>query len=183
MRLFIALDLPAPVRAELAAAQARLRRGGHAVRWAAVDGLHLTLQFLGEVDPALVPELLAALGPVSAPAFTLRLGDLDAFPSPARPRVIWAGLAGDTAALAGLQAAVLAATALLGFTPEDRPFTPHLTLGRARQDVSPEQIQRLSQALRAAEPPAPLGWVAGRPQLFESRSTARGVVYTALGPL
>jgi RNA 2',3'-cyclic 3'-phosphodiesterase len=182
MRLFIAIDLPDHVRAALAEAQARLSRSGHAVRWAAVEGLHLTLQFLGETDPARAPGLLAALEAIPAPALTLRLGGLGAFPSAARPRVIWAGLAGDTEALGALQRVVVAATGPLGFVPEDRPFAPHLTLGRARQDVGPAQIQALAAALATAAPPAPAGWQAGRPLLFESRSTPRGVVYTPLGP-
>lgn len=182
MRLFVALDLPAPVRDDLAAAQSRLRRGGHAVRWASVAGLHLTLQFLGEADPGLAPALLAALARIPARDFTLRLGGLGAFPSLDRPRVIWAGLAGDLGPLAELQAAVVRATGPLGFIPEDRPFAPHLTLGRARQDGGGAQIQRLATALRAVAPPAPLAWPAGRPLLYESRSTPRGVVYTALGP-
>ncbi|MBX0327295.1 RNA 2',3'-cyclic phosphodiesterase [Oscillochloris sp. ZM17-4] len=178
MRLFIALDLPDHARAALAEAQSRLRRCGHAVRWAAVDGLHLTLQFLGEADPARVPDLLAALAAIPAPAFPLRLGGLGAFPSSARPRVIWAGLAGDLGALGALQRAVTDATAPLGFIPEDRPFAPHLTLGRARQDVGAAQIDALAAALRAAAPPAPVAWDVGRPLLFESRSTPQGVVYT-----
>jgi 2'-5' RNA ligase len=180
MRLFIALDLPDDVRAELAAAQARL--GGHAVRWAAAEGMHLTLQFLGEVEAGRVDGLLAALAVVSAPPFALRLAGLGAFPSAARPRVLWAGLGGDLGALGALQRAVTAATSALGFPPEERPFTPHLTLGRARQDVGDAQIHDLAAALRAVAPPAPLGWRAGGPLLFESMSTATGVVYRTIGP-
>jgi 2'-5' RNA ligase len=96
--------------------------------------------------------------------------------------VLWAGLAGDLAALGDLQRAVTDATRPLGFVPEERPFAPHLTLGRARQDVGAAQIQALAAALRAAAPAAPVAWDAGRPLLFESVSTPGGVVYRAIGP-
>jgi 2'-5' RNA ligase len=182
MRLFIAIDLPDPVRAALAEAQSRLRRGDPAVRWAAVEGMHLTLQFLGEVEAGRAPDLLAALADISALPFALRLGGLGAFPSADHPRVLWAGLAGDITALGDLQRAVTDATRPLGFIPEDRPFAPHLTLGRARQDVGPADLQALAAALRAAAPPAPVGWDAGRPLLFQSISTPNGVVYTVVGP-
>lgn len=182
MRLFIALDLPDDVRAELAAAQGRLRRGGHAVRWASAEGLHLTLQFLGEVEEGRVEGLLAVLAGLPASSFALRLGGLGAFPSAERPRVIWVGLDGYLDALGELQRAVTAATLPLGFPAEERPYAPHLTLGRARQDVGAAQTRALAEALRAAAPPAPLSWRAGRPLLFHSVSTPNGVVYTVVGP-
>jgi 2'-5' RNA ligase len=180
MRLFIALDLPDAARAALAEAQSRLRLHHPAVRWAAVEGMHLTLQFLGEADAGLLPDLLAAIAAIPAPPFALRLADLGGFPSAERPRVLWAGLAGDLAALGDLQRAVTAATRPLGFVPEDRPFAPHLTLGRARQDVGDAQILALAATLRAAAPPAPAAWEAGRPLLFESLSTPGGVVYRVI---
>ncbi|MEI7643839.1 MAG: RNA 2',3'-cyclic phosphodiesterase [Chloroflexales bacterium] len=182
MRLFIGIDLPPPVRAALAEAQLRLRRHAPAVRWAAVTGMHLTLQFLGEVEACRAPDLLAALADIPAPTCSLRLGCLGAFPSAARPRILWVGLVGDLAALGDLQHAVIEATQPLGFTPEDRPFAPHLTLGRARQDVGIDQILTLAAALRRAAPPAPVTWAAGRPMLFQSVSTPQGVVYRVIGP-
>lgn len=182
MRLFIALDLPNHVRSTLAEAQSRLRQGNHAVRWARVEGTHLTLQFLGETDAKLVPDLLTAVSHIRTFPFSLRLDRLGAFPSASRPRIIWAGLAGDLDHLATLQRAVTAATRLLGFVPEDRPFAPHLTLGRARQDVSAAQIQALAEALRSTAPPTPAMWTTDRPQLFESVSTPKGVVYTVIDP-
>jgi 2'-5' RNA ligase len=181
MRLFIALELPDLVKAELAAAQGRLRAGGHPVRWADAAGVHLTLQFLGEADPGLVGPLLAGLAAIPAAPIALRLDGLGAFPSARQPRVVWAGVAGDTAALARLHAAVTAATGPLGFPAEARPFSPHLTLGRARQDARPEQLRALGEALRAAAPPAPAAWDAGPPTLFRSELTPRGAIYTALG--
>jgi 2'-5' RNA ligase len=178
MRLFIALDLSASVRAELAMAQTRLQ--GHPVRWSAPADMHLTLQFLGEAEEALVPPLLTALGAIPVAPFKLSIGDLGAFPNAGQPRVIWADIGGDTAALTRLQTAVTMATAPLGFSPEERAFKAHLTLGRARQEARPEQLRALGEALARAKRPAPLVWEAVRPSLFQSTLTPHGAVYTRL---
>jgi 2'-5' RNA ligase len=180
MRLFIALSLPDEVHRELALVQARLR--GLPVRWSGPAGIHLTLQFIGETAEQRAPELLAALAALPAAPLTLQLEGLGAFPDLRRPRVIWAGLGGDLAALSRLQAAVLATTAPLGFALEERPFRPHLTLGRVRQEAGPEERQALGRAIERAEAPAPLAWQAGGPTLFQSALTPAGAVYTALGP-
>jgi len=180
MRLFIALQLPQPVKDALADAQARL--SGHALRPVDPAAMHLTLQFLGEADAALVPPLLAGLAAIPTPPIRLRLDGVGAFPNPRRARVVWAGVAGDTAALADLQRAVLAVSAPLGFSPEERPFRAHLTLARVRQDARPEQLRALGEALLAAPPPPPIPWDAGRPALIHSTLTPRGAVYRELGP-
>lgn len=182
MRLFVALALPPPVCDALALAQTQLRQGGHPVRWADTATLHLTLQFLGETDAALVDPLLAWLAGLVAEPIRLALSGLGAFPGPQQPRVIWAGVAGDIEALERLQAAVVALTVSLGFQAEVRRFTPHLTLGRVRPEVRPEQLRALARALRAAIPPPALSWEAGRPMLYWSTLTPGGARYTALGP-
>lgn len=181
MRLFIALDLPATVRAELAGAQARLRAGRYPVRWADPAGMHLTLQYLGEADAGVVASLLAALAAIERAPFQLDLGRLGAFPNLRQPRVVWAGVGGDTAALAGLQRAVVAATAPLGFGAEERAYTPHLTLGRVRGEAGRDELRALGEAVAAAPRPSPLAWQAGPPILFQSTLTPGGAVYTPLG--
>lgn len=180
MRLFIALELPQDVKAELAQAQRGLPAG--AVRWADVAGMHLTLQFLGETDEGLVAPLVAGLAAIPAELIRLSLAGLGGFPNLRQPRVVWAGVAGDTAALVRLQAAVVAATEPLGFAPEARAFKAHLTLGRARKDARPDQLRAVGEAVAKAAPPAPLAWEAGHPTLYQSTLTPRGAIYTALGP-
>ena len=179
MRLFIALALPATVRAELAATQIRLH--GHPVRWADPVGLHLTLQFLGEAAETLVPPLLSALAAIPTEPFSLTFGGVGRFPNLGQPRTIWVGLGGDTTALSRLYEAVITATAPFGFAPDVRGFKPHLTLGRARQGAAAAQLDALGEALTHVAPPAPLVWVADRPVLFASSLTPQGVVYTRLG--
>lgn len=183
MRLFIALALPAAIREALAATQARLQRDAHPVRWTDTAKLHLTLQFLGEADAAVVAPLLAGLDHLEVAPLRLTLSGLGAFPALQQPRVIWAGVAGDLDALERLQAAVVEVTKPLGFAVEPRSFAPHLTLGRVRPETRSAQLRALAAALRATEPPPPLSWQAGRPILYQSTLTPHGSSYTALGPV
>src|SRR5262249_62425133 len=94
LRLFVAVLLPEDVRQRLAAAVERLRPLAADVAWVAPSNFHITLKFLGQVDEARVPVLADALQPAVAdrPAFDGAVRGLGAFPSPTRPRVLWAGL-------------------------------------------------------------------------------------------
>jgi RNA 2',3'-cyclic 3'-phosphodiesterase len=137
VRLFAAVAPPEAVLREAAgwvAALAADPATGRGVRWARGEGLHLTLHFFGEVPEAARPRADAALAAAARQAagpFEVALEGLGAFPSPARARVIWVGVAEPGAArLTRLQAAVARAVAAEGFPVESRPFHPHLTLGR-----------------------------------------------------
>ena len=136
MRVFVALNLSARWDAMLIDVQRRLRRHdpASAVRWVDPANIHLTLRFLGEVDPENVRSLTNALDAALADAAPplLAPGALGAFPSPRRPRVIWIGLAETGARLVPLQARVEAAVRQRGWEAETRAFRPHLTLGRGR---------------------------------------------------
>jgi 2'-5' RNA ligase len=185
MRLFIALPLPDTVTAALEAAQNQLKRTRRPVKWVTPASIHLTLQFLGEQNEALVPELLAALTgiqPEPAALPQLQLTRIGAFPDLRRPQTIWMGIGGDLERLAGLQRAVVRATGKLGLPAESRAFRPHLTLGRVRRDAERNAIHELSRALmRAAAPPA-LSWHSHPPILYKSTLGSQGARYEALGP-
>lgn len=123
---------PAGALAELARALAPLRDAPGAPRWSAPGRWHLTLLFLGAVPGDRIGELVAAAGPAvaaTAPT-TLRLAGAGRFGSHRRPRVFWAGVTGDDAALGALAARLAGAARRLGLPVEDRPFRAHLTLGR-----------------------------------------------------
>jgi 2'-5' RNA ligase len=148
VRLFVAINLPGEVRQALWAAAAPVRELGLAVRWVRPEGIHVTLKFLGEVAAEREPELHAALGRAAGGvrALTLVVNGFGAFPGVKRPRVIWAGLKPDPS-LDALQRRVEDQFVPLGFPPEDRPFRPHLTLGRAARDARPQDQDGLEATL------------------------------------
>ncbi len=132
MRTFIAIPLPNECLTLLASMQQSLRSCRADVRWAAIASIHLTLKFLGEVDPSIITQLGESIEnrTRSEQPIKLRLRDLGCFPNAKNPRVIWCGVSGETDSLLRLQQSVEGACSGLGFAPEDRPFHPHLTLGR-----------------------------------------------------
>jgi 2'-5' RNA ligase len=183
-RLFVALEPPDPVRRRLAALADELRRAaGRAageVRWVPPENVHLTLQFLGAVPEERVAGIEAALRDAAAAAgrpLSLSLHGAGGFPNARRPRVLWAGLEGDVAPLAALVAEMGARLAKLGYPPEDRPFSPHLTLGRARDGRG---APGLAGALAAAAQAEGTPWRATELVLFESHLSPKGPRYEAL---
>jgi len=139
IRSFIAIELADATRRAIAATIRELREGpaGDRIRWARPETLHVTLRFLGDIDPARVPALTAALHAEAAgvPPFALTFGELGAFPSLRRPQVVFFRV-GPQQSLEALASAVERAVVQAGFAAETRPFHPHLTLGRARRGKS-----------------------------------------------
>ena len=148
MRLFVALNLPPPVREALWKATAPLRDLDLPVKWVRGEAVHLTLKFLGDVADEREPELAAALTSAAAGASTLSLalGGFGVFPDFRRPRVVWVGIAPEPG-LEILQHRVEQEFAPLGFPSEARPFRPHVTLGRAARDARPPAFTGLEEAL------------------------------------
>jgi 2'-5' RNA ligase len=153
MRLFTAVTLGSTIEARTLAGLERLRALAPHARWVKVEGVHLTLVFLGDVDEARLPELRAALEPVGprhAP-FVLSVGGGGSFGSPSHPRVLWADVRGATEALKALQADTAAALQPLGFEPEHREYTAHLTLARSKDPRGDPALARCSQTLAEAD--------------------------------
>lgn len=142
LRLFIALELPEDHRHQLYA----LRDPTWKARWARPDQFHLTLRFLGFAEATLLPQLTQTLAQIEAPAFELTPKELVALPSPARPRVL-AVAVDDHPTLQALQAEIERRVVALGFTPETRPFRPHITLARLKQ-VSAATVRSFLQQHR-----------------------------------
>lgn len=181
-RLFIAAELSEPACAELAAVQSRLQRGNPPVRWVAPEALHLTLRFLGDTDSALLAGIDAAMRTAAggAGAIELRLAGLGAFPSLQRPQVLWAGVAGATAALEQLAARIEQALRAAGLPGEQRPFRAHLTLGRVRRAAPAAALAQLAAAIRTHPPLAEVAWPIERIVLLRSELLPQGPRYTAL---
>lgn len=182
MRLFVAIDPSAEQRSELQRLQQRLDGLLDGVRWVPRASLHLTLKFLGEQEAARLEAIVEAMreAALSAGPFTLQFGGAGAFPSPQRPRIIWAGVARGEGPLGALARSLEAALTGRGFPAERRPFRAHLTLGRARRPLP----ERAFPGLLAAEAgfSTPPGLVRSL-QLYASTLSPRGARYTALNEI
>ncbi len=116
------------------------------VKWVAPENLHLTLKFLGGVEEGKAAQVLAALeGLARMGAFYVRYVGLGAFPKPRGARVLWIGVAEGADRLTALAAWVEDHLRPLGFPPEDRPFSPHLTIGRLRTPAYHPELERIIQ--------------------------------------
>ncbi len=134
MRLFVALELSDELKDGILSLIDALRDAGVPASWARESTLHLTLKFLGDVEEALLPEAVKALEAAAARVtpFAFDTTSMGAFPSPARPRVVWLGVE-PVDGLFDLQEAVERELTPLGFPRERRRFHPHITLGRVRE--------------------------------------------------
>jgi RNA 2',3'-cyclic 3'-phosphodiesterase len=138
-RLFVALELPAAVRADLAAFGHAAAERDRALRPVAQDAMHLTLAFLGHRPPEEIDPARAAVRAVDAAAPALALGD-PLWLSPRRPHVLTIALEDADGTLATLRADVVARLAdALPWTPEERPFRPHITVARVRREARPRR--------------------------------------------
>jgi 2'-5' RNA ligase len=182
-RLFVALDPPEGVRRRIGATVAALRRSaGRAadeVRWTAPETLHLTVQFLGAVAEERIPELDGAVRAAAASArpLQLELQGAGGFPSARRPRVVWLGIGGDLAPLVALARELGRLLTPLGFPPEPRPFSPHLTIGRARDARG---AAGLGGALAEAAQGGGVAWRVAELVLFESHLEPTGARHEPL---
>ncbi len=149
-RLFLAVPLPQEVRERLSELVARLEPSGWPMRWVDPDNGHLTLHFLGDTPPEQAALLRLALGPIVAghEAFDLRTAGLGVFPKLKRPRVLWLGLWGPAHRLESIYNELGDALAEMQFPIEDKPFSPHITLGRVRNTQG--GMRELPEQLRAA---------------------------------
>jgi 2'-5' RNA ligase len=153
IRSFIAIRLDEKTVAALRKAQSLLRNrpAGQAARWGRAEDIHLTLKFLGDVPADAIPEIAEALRvacAASAP-FAVTLAGLGCFPNCRQPRVIWVGIK-ETTALRNLQSAVEEVMNDLGYAPEERAFSPHLTLARVERNAKPKEVAALGLEVERA---------------------------------
>lgn len=179
IRTFVAIDIPSPVQKTLAAVQHRFLPLDLKASWVRPDHVHLTLKFLGEIDSKQAPEISGALaeGLRGRPAIPVSLGAVGIFPPTGAPRVLWVGLEDSAGALDSLQQAVETALAPLGFPPEKRRFSPHLTLARIK---SPKGARRLREAVRSFDRAEPVAFQVEWVTFYQSQLTPKGSIYSAL---
>jgi RNA 2',3'-cyclic 3'-phosphodiesterase len=183
LRSFVAIEIPSEIQNAISRSIAPLQNSlpKPLIRWVAPRNVHLTLKFLGDVSLDNLDQLAEALKSkvLNQETFTISLGGLGAFPTPRRARVIWIGLEAPVALKALLQG-IEAVTAMLGYTPEGRPFSPHLTIGRVGQNVSGTDLLRIRTALEEMIVGA-LGTIRVEAvHIFKSDLLPGGSVYTNL---
>lgn len=182
LRAFIAVEIPLEIRQTVCNTTLELRKAaGPLVRWVPFENMHLTLKFLGDVSPSnvnLLSQMLLAEADLFS-CFDLRLTGLGSFPSLKRPRVIYIGIQAP-AALEGLQRGIESASQRLGYESEERGFSPHLTIGRVKQNVTGTEQQTIRRALEETEIDA-LGTArVDSVHLYKSDLKPTGSVYTRL---
>ena len=180
MRAFIAIELPDNVKKALSNLQSQLKSGGQTpVKWVDPNSVHLTLKFLGDITIAQVDSITGAMKTATTdiPSFGLTIRELGVFPNLRRVQVIWVGIEGDIAPLSQLQQRLESNLTPLGFTPESRPFTPHLTLARVRERATNTEKQDLGQLITGARFEEKVSFTGNTLSLMRSRLTPQGAVY------
>ena len=184
VRSFIAIPVPRSGIEVLERAVKRLDSEiGGQVRWVRPRGIHLTLKFMGDIPASTLERVLEALPQVTASFnfFEISMSGLGVFPNPRRPRVLWAGLDGDLATLSALQIAVDQAVEKLGLPKDDRPFSPHLTLGRVRRNTNEEQSRKIGYLMTNTRLQAPPSWTVETVDLMRTELDPTGSRHYLVG--
>ena len=183
LRAFIAAELPPYLQDAIDTATAGVRStlGADLVRWVPAHNVHLTLKFLGDVSPAsvdLIKHMLETEAGKHA-TFDATIEGFGCYPNARRPRIFWVGLEAPPS-LASLHHDLSAAAARLGYPAEDRDFSPHLTIGRVRQNATATELQKIRAEVERLQ----LGELGTTRvdsiHLFKSDLLPTGSVYTKL---
>lgn len=179
IRTFIAIDIPPWVKTEITDIQNRFKSLNLNVSWVRPANIHLTLKFLGEIDPQRVPLIKTTMTPAfnPLPKFSLSLEGLGVYPDLKRPKVLWVGLQDSQGALETLREKTEDVLSSLDFPKEARKFSPHLTLGRIKSFKGTALLKKtLQEAPQIESNPFEVSSVT----FYQSQLTPKGSIYTAL---
>ncbi len=182
LRAFIAIEIPEEIKRQIASQTAGLRQVvGRSVRWVMPENTHLTLKFLGDISSTNIDFLAQAVKTEAGQylPFEISVDGLGAFPNVRRPRIIWIGLHAPTD-LTRLQHNLETATARLGYVSDEKPFSPHLTIGRIREQLSSDDTQSLRGALENSKVGLLGNFAVKSVHLFQSELKSGGPIYTCL---
>jgi 2'-5' RNA ligase len=179
IRTFIAIALPEEIHQQLASLQLALKKHYADVSWVKPENIHLTLQFLGEIHPNLAEKVGVCLEEVvpTQISFTIEVAGTGVFPNPKRARVLWVGVTQGKEQLIQLQSVIEQSLLKLNIPKEDRPFHPHLTLGRVR---SPKNLDAVVTELLNQDKLSCGITTATHVTLFSSKLSPNGATYTPL---
>ncbi len=183
VRCFIAIELPDGVKRDLRELQAQLKAASLApVKWVDPENIHLTLKFLGNVAAGRLDKIGQAMTEAvrGTSPFSLEVKELGVFPDPKRVQIVWVGVSGETEKLAILQQRIESGLEKLGFPPENRRFTPHLTLARLRDRATPQEREKLGQTIAETEFDSTQSFMVNSVRLMKSQLTPEGPIYSQL---
>jgi 2'-5' RNA ligase len=181
LRCFISINLPETIRRSLKEVIDDLRDINADIRWVAADNIHLTLKFLGSTDATIIDAMREHLQKklASYNRFYIKIAGVGCFPSARRPRVIWAGVEYSDI-LSELRADIDAVISGFGFAPDNRPFSPHLTLGRVQSMKGVPEVMRRCSALTEKD----FGTVSATGvHIMKSELRPAGAVYSSLAEI
>jgi len=182
IRSFIAIELPDKFRIELGQLEAQLKSAEQPwVKWLDPHSIHLTLKFLGNIAIDRTGEITRAMEEATQgiPPFYLEVKDLGVFPNLKRVQVAWVGISGEVDKLGQFQQRIESNLSHLGFAPESRAFTPHLTLARLRNQASLDERQRFGQLIASTRFEAGTIKVDAI-NLMRSQLTREGAIYSRI---
>ncbi len=186
VRSFIAIELPDELKQELVQLQSQLKLGNQSgVKWVDPYAIHLTLKFLGSVAVERIEEITKAMEEAiqGIHPFQLKLRELGVFPNLRRVQVAWVGLSGEVDKLSHLQQRIESSLVPLGFAPESRKFTPHLTLARLRNQASLNERQAFGQLIASTKFEAIHGIQVDAVNLMKSQLTREGAIYSRISSI
>jgi len=183
VRSFIAIELPDELKLELVQLEGRLKSSNPpSVKWVDPDGIHLTLKFLGNVAVDKIGKITKVMEEATRgiPSFNLKVRELGVFPNLRRVQVAWVGVQGEVDKLGQLQERIESGLAPLGFAPESRKFSPHLTLARLRNQASLNERQSFGQLIATTKFEAVHGIKVDAISLVRSQLTREGAIYSRI---
>lgn len=183
VRSFIAIELPEKLKTELEELVSRLKSESRTgVKWVNPQSIHVTLKFLGDVPVDRLDEITGALKDAlhGIKPFRLTVAGLGVFPNPQRVRVAWVGVSGEMDALEKLQQQVESCLDTIGFGRESRKFTPHLTLARVRDQISPLEQQGFGKLIDRTPFKATSDIKVNEIHLIRSQLTSGGAIYSRI---
>lgn len=179
LRSFLAIELPATILKRIEEVQKDLKSSRADVRWVSPENIHLTLKFFGTIEESIIESIIKLTeGPVQGTLlFSLKIQGMGAFPSLKNPRVIWIGFQEGKEIVVAIQKQLEREFEKIGFQPENRPFHPHLTLGRMRSNRGKDELVRGMERYREEE----FGnFQVEKIVLFKSELRPTGPIYTPL---
>jgi 2'-5' RNA ligase len=182
IRSFLAIEIPRTILKKIEEVQEDLKSSRADVRWVSPEKIHLTLKFFGNIDESKIDPIVKSIeGPIRInPPFSLKVRGVGAFPYLKNPRVIWMGLVNGKEVLVSFQKQLERELEKIGFEPEERPFHPHLTLGRMKSGKGREELTGRIERYKEEE----FGnFQVERIVLFKSDLKPTGPIYTSLREL